>query len=535
MKRFIWILLLLSACMHRDPDLAALLLTPAARAFVFTAPELPEGSPERSLARDRIVHAIASARTRIVMYCYDLDEPLIVRELLDAEARGVSLRITGSPDQTYQAPVEAGLALQIRPRSGLQHAKLLLIDDTVLITGTGNFSESDLFHNHNAFFFYDVSAEKAREIENALLREALDAPVVKGLPFSTTLLVSPAKGRLIQSILLQRVLSAKTSIRYLIYSQTDPVLTDALYSAAARGVLLEGVYDQGSLGPDSEGRRLSDSLSVFPGVIYEEGNRSVFETEEILRGGKLHHKTMIIDDSIVLTGSYNFSMNARDANQEVFLEIRDPWAALHFRDEFDRIANRARPLGRSAVTATPPELLGPDPYCGGPGRLTVFYGRGASFAADHFQTDSSCAFIEERTIHSAGIASGRSFQVTERDELRVHNLASVSKAAGPHLPEGIPGNVRQISRTSLWVNAPGCIRMTVLNRSGVSRVDLMRSAEGFYTFASIPASDSLLWLECEQTYVACAKTGLTVDTPVQAYLDAMEYEGGSAPACVNLE
>lgn len=534
MKRLLCILILLSACMKNTPDVAGLLLAPAAEAFIFTAPEMPEASLERARARDRIAAAIASAKNRIVMYCYDLDEELILRELKDAQLRGVHLTITGSPDQTYEKAKAAGLALSIRPRSALQHAKVLLIDDSVLITGTGNFSQSDLFHNHNAFNFYEVSAGKAREIESALMRESVDAPVVGDLPFQSTLLVSPAKGRLIQSILLQSILNARASIRYLIYSHSDPVLTDALFSAAARGVLVEGVYDQGSLGPASEGRRLSDSLGILPGMIYEEGNRSVFESEEILRGGKLHHKTMIIDDSVVLTGSFNYSMNARDANQEMFLVIRDPWAALYFRDEFDRIANRAKPLGRAAVTQAAAVLSGPDPYCGA-ARLTVFYGSGASFGADHFQTSESCVHIEDRTIHSAGLASGKNFQILARGELRVQNLTAVSTAEGPQLPEGIAGSVRQISRQSVWIDASGCQSMTVLNRQGLSRRDLTRSADGFYTFASIPASDSLLWLSCEQTYVACAKTGLTVDTPVQAYLDGMEYEGRTPPDCLNLE
>ncbi len=175
-----------SSCAKDRPDLAALLLWPAAGAFVFTAPEIP-GSTE---ARDRIASAIASARTRIVMYCYDLDEAEILRALVEARARGVKVEITGSPDQTYAEAFAAGLAIQIRPRSGLQHAKVLLIDDSVFIAGTGNFSESDLFHNHNAFYFYTLSRQTMRAIEDSLQREAQDAPIVRGLPFESMFLVS---------------------------------------------------------------------------------------------------------------------------------------------------------------------------------------------------------------------------------------------------------------------------------------------------------------------------------------------------------
>jgi phosphatidylserine/phosphatidylglycerophosphate/cardiolipin synthase-like enzyme len=519
-----------AACARQQPDLAAMALWHAAGAFVFTAPE--NGSPE---ARDRIAGAISSARTRIVMYCYDLDEAQILNALAEAKARGVSLSITGSPDQAYPEAIAAGLPIQIRQRSGLQHAKVILIDDSVFIGGTGNFSESDLFHNHNAFYFYALPPETMRAIEDSLLREDRDAPVVRGLPFESTLLVSPARGRLIQSILIQSVLGARRSVRYLIYSHSDPVLTDALFAAAARGVLVEGVYDQGSLGPDSEGLRLSNSMGTLPGMIYEDGNRSVFEKDGILHGGKLHHKTMIVDDSIVLTGSYNYSMNARDTNQEIFLVMRDPAAALSFRDEFDRIANRAQGLGRPPLAAAASPLSGPDPYCSERlGRLTVFYGHGPSFGADHFK-EEQCAHLEDRTVHSAGMSAGRNFIQDSRAALRVHNLSVVSEVPGQDLPEGDAVRIRQITRTSIWLDATGCSEMKILSRDGISSRPLQNTADGFYTFPSIPQSDALFWLTCDTPAIACAKTGLTLEKPLQAYLDGLDFQGRAIPACQVLE
>lgn len=512
-----------------EPDVLALLLSPAQEAFVFTEP-----GKHNAQIRDRIVRAIDDAGRRIVVYCYDLDEEGILQALRRAEVRGVELSITGSPDQEYPEALAAGLSIRRRPGSGLQHAKVMLVDDELFISGTGNFSESDIFHNHNGFYFMRPGSDAVKRIEESLEREAVDAPVVHGLPFGSRLVVSPARGRLIQSILLQKILGARESVRYLIYSHSDPVITDALYLAASRGVLVEGVYDQAALAPGQEGRRLNDSLGLAPAVIYEEGNRSVFEKNGVLHGGKLHHKTMIIDDRVVLTGSYNYSMNARDSNQEVFLVIEDSFAAAVFRDEFDRIAADASVLGRPPLLAKP-SFPPQQPYCfEGDFRLTSFYGAGPSFGADHIRSNG-CADFTARTVHSAGLSSGNGYDAPEFFRTNVLNTGAAAQTDGTSLPAGRGLSLRGITRNAVWAGIPGCRRMTGFSRTGIFERVLTETASGFYTFSPISGSDSLFWLECGEVHTACAQNGATLDAALAAYLDFMEFEGSAVPACAPIE
>jgi phosphatidylserine/phosphatidylglycerophosphate/cardiolipin synthase-like enzyme len=56
----------------------------------------------------------------------------------------------------------------------------------------------------------------------------------------------------------------------------------------------------------------------------------------------MHHKVIIIDDQIVITGSYNFSKSAKTRNDENTLVIHSPEIAGLYREEFERVWLRAQ-------------------------------------------------------------------------------------------------------------------------------------------------------------------------------------------------
>jgi phosphatidylserine/phosphatidylglycerophosphate/cardiolipin synthase-like enzyme len=51
----------------------------------------------------------------------------------------------------------------------------------------------------------------------------------------------------------------------------------------------------------------------------------------------MHHKVIIIDKRIVVTGSYNFSSNARTRNDENTLILHSSEIAEIYVEEFDRV------------------------------------------------------------------------------------------------------------------------------------------------------------------------------------------------------
>ena len=56
----------------------------------------------------------------------------------------------------------------------------------------------------------------------------------------------------------------------------------------------------------------------------------------------MHHKVIIIDDSTVILGSYNFTASADERNDENLLIIHDPEVAALFVEEFGRVYEQAR-------------------------------------------------------------------------------------------------------------------------------------------------------------------------------------------------
>jgi phosphatidylserine/phosphatidylglycerophosphate/cardiolipin synthase-like enzyme len=57
----------------------------------------------------------------------------------------------------------------------------------------------------------------------------------------------------------------------------------------------------------------------------------------------MHHKVIIIDESIVIFGSYNFSANAEEDNDENVLIVHDPVFAGAFVSEFAKVYAQAQP------------------------------------------------------------------------------------------------------------------------------------------------------------------------------------------------
>lgn len=306
----------------------------------FTNPQIEpdwKGGLDEILAAD-IDRALASVDVAV----YDLDLQSVTDALIEAYGRGVTVRVVMEGDNADkdqpQALVAAGIPVIEDGRSPVMHNKFLVIDNSITWTGSWNLTESGTYlNNNNAIRMVsdEVSASYEQEFEEMFVDGAFGASSPAGSPYTETrigdvrvqVLFSPEDG--VMERLVHLVDDAQESVFFMAFSFTDDALSRAMLERAADGVLVEGVFESRGVESDfSEfGTMRETGLSVW-----KDGNPAV-----------MHHKVIIIDGEIVVTGSFNFSQNASSQNDENLVILYGDAPASQFTGEFDRIAGQARP------------------------------------------------------------------------------------------------------------------------------------------------------------------------------------------------
>jgi phosphatidylserine/phosphatidylglycerophosphate/cardiolipin synthase-like enzyme len=141
--------------------------------------------------------------------------------------------------------------------------------------------------------------------------------------------VGVAFGRECERRLVEAIDAAEREIRVAIYSFTRRNISGALARAADRGVSVVVRYDADS----------SDDRSEMPDVIAFLRRRHV-RCEAVQMDGpraKMHHKFTVVDRRIVLTGSYNYTTSATEANRENLVRIESYRVAGDYLAEFERL------------------------------------------------------------------------------------------------------------------------------------------------------------------------------------------------------
>jgi hypothetical protein len=121
-----------------------------------------------------------------------------------------------------------------------------------------------------------------------------------------------------------------------------------LVRAARRGVRVQGIHDKTFIrGTSEEAPRLynaSHYLGGFGPHVREDGNENTSIKGVSAHGGKLHTKTLIVDGHLVSTGSFNWSNNAVENNDENMVVIDNPFIAQELLEQWQRVWNVSRPI-----------------------------------------------------------------------------------------------------------------------------------------------------------------------------------------------
>lgn len=297
------------------------------------AAQMQEGGPDAAL-----VAAIDAARLSVDMAVYSLSLSSVRDALTRAQRRGVTLRLVMESDNLDRdvpnSLVADGIDILGDRREGLMHNKFVVIDRAEVWTGSMNLTRSGTYDDNNNLIRIrstKIAENYTVEFEEMYLRDlfgpdslaATPNPVVTVDGISVETLFSPddKPARRIAELLR----AATSSIYFMAYSFTADELGTILIDKARNGVTVAGVMEEEQI-KSNQGSTEFDPFTQARMDVYADGNL-----------GLMHHKVFIIDQQIVILGSYNFSLSAEKRNDENLLIIFDPNLAAQYLAEFQRV------------------------------------------------------------------------------------------------------------------------------------------------------------------------------------------------------
>ncbi len=313
----------------------------------FTTPTLRYPDAPNRRAVSPVLHGliddIAHARTSVDVAAFDLDLPQLVDALIAAKRRGVAVRAVIDSENLVDPAVamltgrlqDRQVPITFDRRAPFMHNKFVVIDDAIVWTGSWNLTENCTFRNNN-----NAIRIKSRQIAAAYRREfeqmhagAFGTAKHSDVPRSATritdgsieIFFSPQDKAL--PFILDQIEQTRSTLVFMAFSFTSAPIADALIAAAARGVHVEGIIEKRNAGGTGSVFALLRNRGID---VREDGNCYI-----------MHHKVMIIDNHTVITGSYNFTDNAENTNDENLAIIRSTTIARLFHEEYARIEHQA--------------------------------------------------------------------------------------------------------------------------------------------------------------------------------------------------
>ncbi|MBI3072036.1 MAG: DUF1669 domain-containing protein [Deltaproteobacteria bacterium] len=319
---------------------------------------------------------IDGAERTLDVAVYELHNDVVTSALIRAKLRGVKVRVLGDAmyrwkrvksdphvcPQWEQIERE-GIETKYDTKTSYMHNKFYVRDGKCVWTGSFNPIDADAYENHNNSLKIcndQIAATYAKEFEEMFVAgkfgigspaNTSKAPVTVG---DATVEVCFAPEDNCGRFLVNKLLAAKTSIHIMAFSLTNfiprgpeklairktmPTMKSAILDKKRAGLTVQAVFEnmnvfaKESIGPD---------LIALGAPVKADSNPGV-----------LHSKTIIIDGTTVITGSFNFSGEAENGNDENVVVVTGARVASQYMAEFRRIFDAGK-------VPTPPKTCDPN-------------------------------------------------------------------------------------------------------------------------------------------------------------------------------
>ena len=283
-----------------------------------------------------IAQTIAQAEVSVDIAVFELDSEPIVEALIGLEEQGIPVRVVVDTDYIEESSIRRlrrnGISVVEDDRSAFMHNKFTVIDERYVWVGSMNYMPNDVYCNNNNLVWFDspelaanYTAEMNEMYEDRSFgpRSEVNTPAEQlnlyGVSvenyFAPETKVAPLIGELINQ--------AESEILFMAFSFTHEDIGEAMLERADAGVTVQGVFETTGSNQDFSYYTIMTEENLPTVQIAQDGNSRV-----------MHHKVIILDRQTVIFGSFNFTGNANDSNDENVVVIHDATFASYFVDEF---------------------------------------------------------------------------------------------------------------------------------------------------------------------------------------------------------
>jgi len=348
----------LSSCVPNLADLATLL--PAAFATAppvtatssiptgpiqvyFTDPTAVHSADYEGAPDEVLVAALDRARLTVDVAANSLNLWSIRDALINAHKRGVVVRMVMESDdmdtQEVQQVMDAGVPVIGDGKQGLMNDIFMVIDRLDVWTGSMNYTSSGVYKDNNNLIHIhssQVAEDYSKEFNQMFMYHLFGPDKMAGTPNpkvnldGTPMEIYFSPEDKAASRILALIQAAQESINFLAYEFTSRDIGAAILERAQAGVSVTGVMDDGQV----KATRVTehDPLKQTGLDVRLDGNLT----------GLMYHKVIIIDQKIVITGSYDYTAVAEATDDENLVIIFNPQVAAQYMQEFQLVYAQAQ-------------------------------------------------------------------------------------------------------------------------------------------------------------------------------------------------
>jgi phosphatidylserine/phosphatidylglycerophosphate/cardiolipin synthase-like enzyme len=265
----------------------------------------------QDMCQEKIIELIDSS-VDIKCAFYDLDLPELIDKL---KQKNVYVILE---DKNALEEFDTGYSY------ALMHNKFCVFDNSTVLTGSMNPTERGNYYNNNNLVIIESKTlaqnylDEFDELDNDEYGtgQTVDNPIVMLGDTKVESYFCPEDNCKLRVI--NTLHTANESIYFMTFSFTDEDIGNLLWNKDYLGLNVKGILEKKQISDYSR----YDDLKEFSII---DKNKYTF-----------HHKVFIIDEKIVITGSYNPTKNANENNDENILIIHDKGIAKKFIDEFNK-------------------------------------------------------------------------------------------------------------------------------------------------------------------------------------------------------